>query len=97
MLSANENKYLEIKSNKSEIFCPGQVWIPVKNPQQFLDIIMMSQKKRIFKNNGVNKTSSRSHHVFQIRIQTFNNQGKPCQSFLNVVDLAGSERRSQLA
>lgn len=37
--------------------------------------------------------SSRSHHVFQIRIQTFDKLGKACQSFLNIVDLAGSERR----
>ena len=70
--------------------------MPVNDPNEFMDIIMMSQQKRIFKFNGVNKTSSRSHHVFQIRIQTFDNKSNPCQSFLNIVDLAGSERRSQL-
>lgn len=60
-------------------------------------MILQSQQKRIFKETGVHKKSSRSHHVFQIRIQTFNNKGRPCQSFLNVVDLAGSERRSQIS
>mmetsp|Transcript_9537 Transcript_9537/g.14592 ORF Transcript_9537/g.14592 Transcript_9537/m.14592 type:complete len:85 (-) Transcript_9537:489-743(-) len=37
--------------------------------------------------------SSRSHHVFQIRISTVDKLGKPQQSLLNIVDLAGSERR----
>ena len=53
-------------------------------------------KKRVFKNNGINPHSSRSHHVFQIRVNTKNKLGKPCQSYLNIVDLAGSERRSNL-
>ena len=96
LLSQNENQYLELKSNGSQIFCPGQIWVPIDSPQQFLDQIHISQRKRIFKNNGVNKTSSRSHHVFQIKIFTYDRSGKACESFLNIVDLAGSERRAQL-
>jgi hypothetical protein len=42
----------------------------------------------------MNEKSSRSHHVFQIKIHTFNKYSKPVESLLNVVDLAGSERRS---
>lgn len=42
LLSTNENQYLEIKSNKSQIFCPGQVWVPVSDPLQFMDIILTS-------------------------------------------------------
>ena len=56
-----------------------------------------SAAKRIFKNNGINPHSSRSHHVFQIRINSYDKLGKPHQSLLNIVDLAGSERRGQFS
>jgi hypothetical protein len=48
----------------------------------------------VFRDNGLNEKSSRSHHIFQIKIHTYNKFGKPTESLLNVVDLAGSERRS---
>ena len=78
LLSSSDKQYLEIKCNKSEIFCHGQIWMPVNDPQQFMDIIMMSQQKRVFKFNGVNKTSSRSHHVFQIKVHTYDNKFNSC-------------------
>lgn len=69
----------------------GQTWIPIHGAYDFLDQIELSQSKRIFKNNGLNERSSRSHHVFQIKIDTFDKVGKRVQSLLNIVDLAGSE------
>ena len=47
---------------------------------------------RIFKDNGTNKHSSRSHHIFQIKIKQKDVLGKNLESLLNIVDLAGSER-----
>ena len=56
---------------------------------------MISSQKRITKANAVHSRSSRSHHVFQIRINSQDPKGKkPKKSLLNVVDLAGSERRN---
>lgn len=92
----NQHRYVEIKNVGSKQACLGQTWVKINSPQEFLDQIDQSSKKRVFKNNGVNPHSSRSHHVFQIRISTNNKLGKPVQSFLNIVDLAGSERRSNM-
>jgi hypothetical protein len=67
--------------------------VHVNSPVDFLEQIRLSSERRIFKNNGINPHSSRSHHVFQIKIHTYDKMGKPCESLLNIVDLAGSERR----
>ena len=56
-------------------------------------MIHSSNQKRIFKDNGKNDRSSRSHHIFQIKIKTHDILGKYRESLLNIVDLAGSERR----
>jgi uncharacterized Zn-finger protein len=57
--------YLELKSaGGSKVQCPGQTWVPISSPLDFLQQIEVSQSKRIFKNNGTNERSSRSHHVF---------------------------------
>jgi kinesin family protein C1 len=53
----------------------------------------LSSSKRVFASNGANEHSSRSHHVFQIRIRGQNKAFQDVESLLNIVDLAGSERR----
>jgi hypothetical protein len=83
--------YVDLKSSGNKVSCVGQTWISIKNAREFLDQIEVSQSKRIFKNNGVNERSSRSHHVFQIKILSKNKLGRPHESLLNIVDLAGSE------
>ena len=44
----------------------------------------------------MNEHSSRSHHVFQIKIMGENNRFEHFESLLNIIDLAGSERRSNM-
>ena len=66
----------------------------VSGPAEFLQAIALSQSKRITKDNGINPLSSRSHHVFQVKINSYDRSGKPTVSMLNIVDLAGSERRA---
>jgi len=46
----------------------GQTWRRVNNSADFIDLVKLSSSKRIFSNNGVNERSSRSHHVFQLKI-----------------------------
>ena len=60
---------------------------------RFLNLIHASSDRRIFKDNGKNDRSSRSHHIFQIKVRTTDILGRPVESLLNIVDLAGSERR----
>jgi hypothetical protein len=41
----------------------------------------------------MNERSSRSHHVFQIKITRDSGIGNRAENMLNIIDLAGSERR----
>jgi kinesin family protein C1 len=68
----------------------------VDSAEQFLDFIKLSASKRVFSNNGVNERSSRSHHVFQIRIHGQDLRKGNFESLLNIIDLAGSERRASM-
>lgn len=58
--------------------------------------MITSSQKRVFRANGVHGHSSRSHHVFQIKVIRIEADNKNSESLLNIVDLAGSERRSSL-
>lgn len=92
-----EGDNLEVRGTGKNVFCVGQEWQKISSVNQFMQAIQKSQSKRVFKANAVNERSSRSHHVFQIKIDTFDiKNGRPVQSFLNIVDLAGSERQSML-
>lgn len=66
LLSPKEGSvYLELKTSSSQkVRCVGQTWAPIKTASDFLQQVEVSQSKRIFKNNGLNERSSRSHHIF---------------------------------
>lgn len=70
----------------------GQTWRSAPDTDSFLKSIKYSASKRVFGENGVNNHSSRSHHIFQIKIHGSDKLRKPRESLLNIVDLAGSER-----
>lgn len=80
--------------NKKQVILKGQTWRSVSKIADFLNSIRLSASKRVFGSNGTNSHSSRSHHVFQIKIHSTDKLSKPRVSLLNIVDLAGSERRS---
>lgn len=80
-----------IKGNK--VVVQNQTWRKVNSTREFLELIKLSSSKRVFATNGANEHSSRSHHVFQIRIRGQNKAFQDVESLLNIVDLAGSERR----
>jgi hypothetical protein len=89
---------LSIVSAANGCTLPGQTWIDLPCESDifmatFLSQIKMSTEKRVFKDNSKNDRSSRSHHIFQIKISQKDKLGKEKESLLNIVDLAGSERR----
>ena len=92
----DENGPLNLITTKNRVVIQGQTWRPVDSAQQFLEYIKLSASKRIFSNNGVNERSSRSHHIFQIKIHGQDNRYEPYESLLNIIDLAGSERRGSM-
>jgi hypothetical protein len=97
LLMQQGDPYLEMKTiDKGKSILPGQTWIPILHSNDFIMQIEASQSSRVFKNNGFNSKSSRSHHVFQIRINTLNKNNKRVTSYLNIVDLAGNERINKI-
>ena len=63
-LLSEKSNLVEMKNVGNKVQIPGQKWVKIQNPKQFLHQIEVSRSKRVFKNNGINETSSRSHHVF---------------------------------
>ena len=53
-----------LKSVKENVVIEGRNWKKVETLQDFIKYIKESSEKRIFKSNGVNEHSSRSHHIF---------------------------------
>ncbi len=89
------DKQIELLTdNKKQVCLKGQTWRSVNKIEDFLNSIKLSASKRVFGSNGLNSHSSRSHHVFQIKIHSTDKLSKPRVSLLNIVDLAGSERRT---
>jgi kinesin family protein C1 len=92
--SANDARLISVKD---KVVIEGQTWKKVETLQDFLNYIKQSSEKRIFKSNGVNEHSSRSHHIFQVKIAGQNVRFEHFSSILSIIDLAGSERRSGMA
>lgn len=89
-------------SGKSEV--RGLTWAPCKTPNDLLQCFTKGRNNLVYAETKMNKSSSRSHAVFQIKVSKrprATEKGKPGMGKvemkatfgkLTVVDLAGSER-----
>eukprot|EP00930_Biecheleria_cincta_P054871 TRINITY_DN41261_c0_g1_i1.p1 TRINITY_DN41261_c0_g1~~TRINITY_DN41261_c0_g1_i1.p1 ORF type:complete len:1003 (+),score=300.90 TRINITY_DN41261_c0_g1_i1:163-3171(+) len=80
---------------------PGLTWVKCSRPEQMLEAFTRARTNVVYAETKMNKASSRSHAVFQLRITK---RPRACQAHdgsqkiectiarLSVVDLAGSER-----
>jgi hypothetical protein len=69
------------------------IWYPVNSLFELLSVICESSKRRVTRDTHLNSTSSRSHTIYQIRIDG-EVEGKFRSGRLSIIDLAGSERAS---
>jgi kinesin family member C1 len=76
-----------LKKNNDQIS-----WLPVTCLNELLKVIYNASQKRITRETHQNVSSSRSHTVYQIRIEGTDNKGAEIKGKLSVIDLAGSER-----
>jgi len=69
-------------------------WVHCKQSRKLLNTFVKARRNLIYAETKMNKASSRSHAIFQIRITKHvqPGRGQSTCSRLNVVDLAGSER-----
>ncbi|XP_058865022.1 carboxy-terminal kinesin 2-like isoform X5 [Acipenser ruthenus] len=85
----------EIKraSPTADIRVTNLKYIPVSSEEEVLVLIKLAKQNRSTARTQVNDVSSRSHSVFQLRIEGKNAaRDVSCNSILSLVDLAGSER-----
>ncbi|CAK0819380.1 unnamed protein product, partial [Prorocentrum cordatum] len=81
----------------------GLTWLRCSRPDQLLAAFAFARTNLVYAETKLNKASSRSHAVFQVRVRRqdraragpgglINRHAEYTCSRLNVVDLAGSER-----
>ncbi|NXA01139.1 CTK2 protein, partial [Nesospiza acunhae] len=79
--------------SEGELQVPNLTWVPVESEEQVLELLVRAGSQRSVARTGLNERSSRSHSVFQLRIQGRHAaRDLRCASSLTLVDLAGSER-----
>ncbi|KAK3775308.1 hypothetical protein RRG08_030977 [Elysia crispata] len=92
--SAREEK-LEVKlmAKGEDVHVPKLSIVEVKSEQQVLKLLRNACENRSVAETKCNQRSSRSHSVFQLRLEGTNSTtGESSKGLLNLVDLAGSER-----
>jgi kinesin family member 6/9 len=81
--------------NKGEVHLKGLTMVHCKSEEEALNALFEGEQNRTVADNAINKTSSRSHAIFTIHLEsrsTIETSEKVIHSRLSLVDLAGSER-----
>jgi hypothetical protein len=98
----NENIYDLLKKEKTkqgltlytsgnEVQIKSLIWVNIKSEEDILKYTKEASDSRRSDSTQFNNTSSRSHAIFQIKIEY---EGTNKSSIINIIDLAGSERSS---
>ncbi|KAM9119823.1 kinesin-like protein KIFC1 isoform 1-T1 [Pangshura tecta] len=87
---------LEIKrvsQSSEELHVPNLCYVPVDSEDEVLKLLQTAKANRSVAKTALNDRSSRSHSLFQLRIEGWNrSRDLHSVSVLSLVDLAGSER-----
>ena len=87
--------HLKIREDPAEgCFVPGLKRIPVRTPEEVLDVLALGEKFRRYRTTNIHEHSSRSHTVFQVVVESKLPSGSLTVSVLNFVELCVSERLS---
>jgi hypothetical protein len=83
---------LQISIVKNNVVLKGAVWNVIKTKSDMIKFIKEASESRRSESTQFNDCSSRSHAIFQLKLESKNKLGQDIQSYINIVDLAGSER-----
>jgi hypothetical protein len=101
LLSKDPTNKLELKENADhEVYVKDLTAVPVKSFNEMDAVLNAGKKNRVTGSTLMNATSSRSHAVFLVTMETaemnvIDGKSKILVGKLNLVDLAGSERQSK--
>lgn len=96
-LLANKYECLDLREDSEKgLIVSGLLEIEVNSPEQVMKLLALGNKNRITESTSCNEFSSRSHAVFQIKVEHMNKEDGIEYSItsgkLSLIDLAGSER-----
>ncbi|KAL7975956.1 hypothetical protein Chor_011724, partial [Crotalus horridus] len=95
-LRPEQNGELEIRRVSQfteELHVPNLSYMPVSSEEEVRRLLLTAQSHRSVAKTNLNERSSRSHSIFQLRVEGSNaRRGLHTSSVLSLVDLAGSER-----
>jgi len=100
LLGPDPKAKLDVKESKDKGFMvAGLTYVGVSSAEQIHDLMIKGNGNRTVGETAMNATSSRSHSIFMLTIETSEPDGAGDQRIhqgkLNLVDLAGSERQSK--
>jgi kinesin family protein C1 len=85
------------QQNKLQMFVvKGVIWNEIKSKEDIINLTHLASSTRRTDSTQFNESSSRSHAIFQLKIEqinsSHNNQTTLRESYINIIDLAGSEK-----
>ena len=90
----NMRQPLTIYSANNDIQIKNLTWVAIENKEDILRFTREASDSRRCDSTQFNSTSSRSHAIFQIKIDSVKDDSSIESSIINIIDLAGSERSS---
>jgi kinesin family protein C1 len=87
LLDSDCKKEKQVQEIKGIVSVKGLKSVPIASPEEFGKVLVLAKRYRRIGATNSNQYSSRSHLIFQVKIQSEARVGT-----LNLVDLAGSEK-----
>lgn len=94
LFDGNINKQpLQISFAKNVVQLKNIIWHQLNSKEDVIKFTKEASETRRSDNTKYNENSSRSHAVYQLKLEFMRNQ-KQMESYINIIDLAGSEKCS---
>lgn len=85
--------HLDVLHGKNFVQVKNLMWNNIKSKDDINNLIRIASQSRRVESTQFNESSSRSHAIFQIKLEMIDNSKKTTtESYINIVDLAGSEK-----
>lgn len=80
--------------NTNNIIVKDLIWKEIKSKMDIVNLTQEASETRVTDSTIYNESSSRSHAIYQLKIEFTNKFNKQINGLINFVDLAGSEKSS---
>jgi hypothetical protein len=89
-----ERESLNLIINKNSVYVKNLIWREIKSKSDIIKFTKEASETRRTESTIYNDTSSRSHAIYQVKIEYVNSMKKEISGLINIIDLAGSEKCS---